>query len=100
MVYSYCRLLDGLEWLRLGMWGMTGDGVFFFFFFYNTKQEYLGKFGSALYCSSVPYIFLVYINRVQTRTCIRALALGFGNKLVLWERKEVSIRSVPFMGKR
>ena len=33
MVYSYCRLLDGLEWLRLGMWGMTGDGVFFFFFF-------------------------------------------------------------------
>ena len=67
---------------------------------YNTKQEYLGKFGSALYCSSVPYIFLVYINRVQTRTCIRALALGFGNKLVLWERKEVSIRSVPFMGKR
>lgn len=41
MVYSYCRLLDGLEWLRLGMWGMTGDGVFFFFFL----QYQTGIFG-------------------------------------------------------
>lgn len=29
MVCSYRRLLDELEWLRLGMWGMTGDVVFF-----------------------------------------------------------------------